>query len=161
MNISRSLLRRRPAIVTKIEVFRFKSNLAVGVRENVTKTFTQAEVNQFADISGDKNPLHIDHDYAISTGLFTGTIVHGALLTGLVSSLLGTKLPGPGTVVFNQSLKFPSPLYVGKTVHTEVTITDIKKKFVVCAVECKDISSNEGIKVMTGKVTVLYLPPTD
>ena len=114
------------------------------------RTFSQEDINKFAEISGDKNPVHIDPDFVKKVGFYEGTVVHGALVNSFVSCILGTKMPGPGSIAVSQEMKFLKPLYVNDTVEGGVTVTDIKKRFITCTVKC-----SVGQKIVyDGKATV-------
>lgn len=135
--------------------------IVLGERASVFRTFTNEDVKQFARLTGDNNPIHLDAEYVNCQNVFERPVVHGALISGLVSGLIGTQLPGPGSVAVMQSCRFPSPLYVGETVRAEVVLTSIKKRFVDLAIECVDVSSPEGKKVMLGKITVMLSKSRD
>lgn len=98
-------------------------DLKEGEQVSILKTITNSDVLNFAQLTNDFNPIHINS---------TKNIVHGALLNGLISGVLGTKLPGPGTIVAEQFLKFPHPCYVGDTVEIKVQIISVRK-IVKCA----------------------------
>ncbi|KAH6926835.1 hypothetical protein HPB50_022561 [Hyalomma asiaticum] len=82
--------------------------ISVGDTASIERTFTKSDVDKFAALTGDCNPIHLDVDYAQSKN-FSACVVHGALINGLVSAVIGTKLPGPGCVVVHQVLEFPKP----------------------------------------------------
>lgn len=97
--------------------------LKIGDSASLTKTFSDADVRAFAEISGDKNPVHLDEAYAAGTR-FKQRIVHGMLTAGLISAVLGTQLPGPGSVYLRQSIDFRTPVLIGDTI--TATATDRK-----------------------------------
>jgi 3-hydroxybutyryl-CoA dehydratase len=80
-------------------------------------------VDEYARLLGDDNPLHMNADFAAQT-VFRKPIAHGAILFGLISRILGTSLPGPGTVYLSQTLRFRKPAYVGESVTVKVTLTE-------------------------------------
>ena len=84
--------------------------ISIGDGYEIIKSFSQKEVNEFARLSGDDNPIHIDSQYAKNT-VFGQTIVHGALANAQFSKILGTKFPGEGTIYLEQSSKFIKPLF--------------------------------------------------
>jgi 3-hydroxybutyryl-CoA dehydratase len=91
---------------------RERTNFEIGEEASLEHTFTQQDVEDFARLTGDTNPVHLDEQYAASTR-FHGRIVHGALVASLMSAVLGTKLPGPGAIYSSQLLKFKAPVRVG------------------------------------------------
>lgn len=95
--------------------------LEIGEKASMRKTFTESDVYSFAQISGDTNPLHIDKEYA-SESLFKEPVVHGMLTAGLISAVIGTRLPGVGTIYLSQSLRFTAPVKFGDTIEAEVEV---------------------------------------
>ncbi len=112
-------------------------DIEVGMTASFGKTITEADIWGFAAVSGDTNPVHINEEYAKGT-MFKGRIAHGILSAGLISCVLGTKLPGPGAIYVNQSLKFKAPVMIGDTVtaRVEVTGTVADKGFVELKTQC-------------------------
>ncbi|CAK0756531.1 (R)-specific enoyl-CoA hydratase [Azospirillaceae bacterium] len=115
----------------------FIEDLKVGMSAVFGKTITEGDILLYAGVSGDTNPVHINHEYAANT-MFKGRIAHGMLTAGLISALLGTKLPGPGCIYMSQNLKFKAPVKIGDTVMARATITDIvvEKKRVTLKTVC-------------------------
>lgn len=115
----------------------YLEDLSVGMTAVYAKTITDADVVMFAGISGDTNPVHLNQEYASGT-MFQGRIAHGMLSASFISTVLGTKLPGPGCVYLSQTLKFKAPVRVGDTVRARATVTDIiaEKKRVVLKTVC-------------------------
>ena len=99
----------------------------VGQRATYTKGFSEKEVLEFASISGDKNPIHVNTAYA-EKSIFGNRIVHGSLTSSLISTVLGMKLPGEGTIYLSQSLKFLKPVYIGEKITACVEIVEIDSK---------------------------------
>lgn len=97
--------------------------IEVGETARFTKTITQYDVSAFAGITGDFNPLHVDHEYAADSR-FGRPLAHGALLCGLVSNVLGMQLPGTGALYASQSLAFKRPVYLGDTITAEVEVAE-------------------------------------
>jgi 3-hydroxybutyryl-CoA dehydratase len=93
----------------------------VGQRAFMKKRFNEEDVKLFANISGDINPIHLDENFAKRTR-FKRRIVHGLLVASLISSVLGTKLPGAGTIYLRQELRFLAPVYIGEGVTAEVVV---------------------------------------
>jgi 3-hydroxybutyryl-CoA dehydratase len=100
-------------------------DLEVGMSAVFGKTITEADILMFSGVSGDTNPVHLDEEYAGST-MFEGRIAHGILVGSLISTVLGTRLPGPGAVYVSQSLKFMAPVRAGDTVRARVTVTEVE-----------------------------------
>ncbi len=115
----------------------FLEDLKVGMSASYAKTVTEADVVLFAGISGDTNPVHLNEEFAKET-MFQGRIAHGMLSASFISTVLGTKLPGPGAIYLSQNLKFKAPVRPGDTVSATATITDIvpEKKRVVMQTTC-------------------------
>jgi 3-hydroxybutyryl-CoA dehydratase len=93
----------------------YLEDLSPGMSEVFSKTITEADLLMFAGVSGDTNPLHLDEDFASRT-MFESRIAHGMLTASLVSTVLGTRLPGPGAVYVSQSIRFLAPVRIGDTV---------------------------------------------
>jgi 3-hydroxybutyryl-CoA dehydratase len=102
----------------------YLEDLSVGMTAVYAKTITDADVVMYAGVSGDTNPVHINEEYASST-MFKSRIAHGMLTASFISTVLGTKLPGPGCIYMSQNLKFKAPVRIGDTVHARVTVIDI------------------------------------
>ena len=102
----------------------FFEDLHVGQMATLSKTITDADILMYSVVSLDTNPLHLDEEIA-SQSRFGGRIAHGMLSAGLISALLGTRLPGPGTIYMRQSLTFKAPVRIGHTVKATVEITDL------------------------------------
>lgn len=98
--------------------------IAVGMARSVSKTIGDREIEMFADLSTDHNPVHLDEDYARDT-IFEGRIAHGMLTAGLISAVIGEQLPGHGSVYLGQTLKFRAPVRPGDRVEATVTVRDI------------------------------------
>jgi len=102
----------------------FLEDIQVGQSAEVAKRFTQEDVEGFANISGDNNPLHLDPEFAATTR-FGSPIIHGMLTTSLWSTIVGTLLPGPGCAYMSQSLTFFKPVRVGDRVEAKLTVHEI------------------------------------
>jgi 3-hydroxybutyryl-CoA dehydratase len=99
-------------------------DLSVGMTDAYEHVVTDADVIQFADISGDHNPVHLDEAYARTTR-FKGRIVHGILSASFLSTAIASRLPGPGTIYLTQNLSFRAPVRIGDKVEARVTVTEI------------------------------------
>lgn len=105
----------------------YLEDLKVGMTAVYTKTVTEADIATFAGVSGDTNPIHLSEDFAKTT-MFEGRIAHGMLSASFISTLIGTRLPGPGAIYMSQNLKFLAPVRPGQTVNTRATVTDINRE---------------------------------
>lgn len=99
-------------------------DLEIGMTRSLTKQVTDRDIELFAEVSTDRNPVHLDEAYAQDT-IFEGRIAHGMLTAGLISAVIGEQLPGHGSVYLSQSLKFMAPVRPGDTVIAEVKVTAI------------------------------------
>ncbi len=99
-------------------------DLEIGMRRHLRKQVTDRDIELFSEISTDRNPVHLDDDYALDT-IFQGRIAHGMLTAGLISAVIGEQLPGHGTVYLGQTLRFMAPVRPGDVVHAEVEVTAI------------------------------------
>ena len=127
-------------------------DIEIGMCRHLHKVVTNEDIEMFAQISTDRNPVHLDETYAKDT-IFQGRIAHGMLTAGLISAVIGEQLPGHGTVYMGQSLKFLAPVHPGDLVYAEVTVTDINFGKRQVKLECH--CSVEGKRVVIGEATVL------
>jgi 3-hydroxybutyryl-CoA dehydratase len=134
----------------------YLEDLKVGMTACYAKTVTEADVVLFAGISGDTNPVHLNEEFARET-LFQGRIAHGMLSASFISTVLGTKLPGPGCIYVSQNLKFRAPVRCGDTVSATATIADIvpeKKRVImqtVCSVGDKVVLEGEAVVLVAAR----------
>ena len=98
--------------------------LKVGMSAVYSRTITDTDLRNFSGVSGDTNPMHLNEEYAKTT-VFKGCIVHGMLTASLLSTVVGTKLPGPGCLYVSQTLNFKAPVHVCETVYAKATITEL------------------------------------
>lgn len=112
-------------------------DLSVGQTASIGKTITEADILMFAAVSMDTNPVHINAE-AAKASIFKERIAHGMLSAGLISAVLGTQLPGPGTIYMGQTLRFRAPVRIGDTVTAtvEVTALDPAKKRATLKTTC-------------------------
>ena len=103
------------------------SEFQPGQKASLTKQITEQDVNDFARVTGDENPIHLDEKYA-QNSIFGRRVVHGILQAGLISAVLGMKLPGPGSIYREQTLTFRKPVFLEDTLTATVEIVEIKEK---------------------------------
>lgn len=134
-----------------------RNDFQVGERASVTKTITDADVRAFAELVGDFNPIHLDEEYARGTR-FGRRIAHGMLSGGLISAVLGMKLPGPGAIYLSQQVKFLAPVYLDDTITAvaEVTAWRPDKRILTLKTECYN---QDGQAVVTGEAVLMVLRP--
>ena len=127
-------------------------DIEMGMTRYVRKIITDQDIEKFAEISTDHNPVHLDDEYARDT-IFEGRIAHGMLSAGLVSAVIGDLLPGHGTIYMSQNLKFLAPVRPGDLVHAEVKVIDmvIDKRRVKLDCRCEV----NGKNVLVGEAMVL------
>lgn len=127
--------------------------LEVGMTAELERTIAGADVDDFARVTGDTNPVHVDEE-AARRSRFGGRIAHGMLTAGVISAVLGTRLPGPGAIYVGQTLRFTRPVPVGTTVTARVEIIELipEKRRVRLATTCRD---QEGQTVLDGEATLL------
>jgi 3-hydroxybutyryl-CoA dehydratase len=121
--------------------------LKPGMSESLTKTVTERDVELFGEVSGDKNPVHFDEQYAKGT-IFKGRIAHGMLSASYISTVLGMQIPGPGTIFMSATTRFKAPVRIGDTVVTTCTVREVnaEKRRVMfdCICRVKDVAVVEG-----------------
>lgn len=100
------------------------NDLSIGDSEQIQKKVTERDINQFAEITGDKNPVHLDEKYA-KNSIFKNKVAHGMLTASLFSNILGNKFPGNGTIYLKQSLTFCKPVYVNEMITAKIIVKDI------------------------------------
>ena len=127
-------------------------DIEMGMTRYIRKVITDRDIEQFAEISTDHNPVHLDDEYARDT-IFEGRIAHGMLTAGLVSAVIGEQLPGHGAIYMSQNLKFLAPVRPGDLVHAEVKVVDmvIDKRRVKLDCRCEV----NGKNVLVGEAIVL------
>jgi len=126
--------------------------LKIGNSDEFTKTVSESDIYLFAGITGDLNPAHINDAYAKNT-FFKERIAHGMLIGGFISTVIGTKLPGPGSIYREQQLKFLSPVHIGDTITARVEIKDIdtEKNRITLQTSC---FNQDEIMVVDGKAVI-------
>ncbi len=106
---------------------KFYEELEIGMSHETYHTITEADIEAFANVSGDRNPLHMDEDYAKTT-MFKGRIAHGALTASYISGILGNDMPGPGAIFTDLSLQFKRPVRIGDEVTARATVAEKQDK---------------------------------
>jgi 3-hydroxybutyryl-CoA dehydratase len=99
-------------------------DLQLGMEASFAKTVTEADIMAFAEVTGDKNPVHIDEDYAAKTK-FKGRVAHGMLTAGYISAVFGMELPGPGAIYVSQTLNFRAPVRIGDQAIAKVKVVEL------------------------------------
>ncbi len=133
------------------------SEMQVGDSASFTKTVSEHDVYTYAGVSGDFNPAHVNEVEA-QKGMFGKRIAHGMLSAGFISTVLGTQLPGPGTIYMGQELRFTKPVFFGDTITATVTVAELipEKNRAILDTVC---TNQNGEVVIKGKATVM--PPKD
>jgi 3-hydroxybutyryl-CoA dehydratase len=130
----------------------FVEDLNIGDSRNLSKVMGDAEIHAFAEVSEDRNPIHLDDTHAADS-MFKGRIAHGMLSAGLFSALIGERLPGHGTIYLSQLLRFTAPVRPGDLVDASVTVTDINLKRRRVSLEC--VAQVGDTVVIRGEALVL------
>lgn len=102
-------------------------DLSIGMTENYNKEVKSSDVVGFAEITGDRNPIHLSERFAAKTP-FGGRIAHGLYTASLISAVIGTKLPGPGAIYMSQTLNFKAPVKIGDVVNASVEVAELMEK---------------------------------
>jgi 3-hydroxybutyryl-CoA dehydratase len=128
-------------------------SLSPGVSVETSTTITAREIDLFAEATGDRNPVHLDEEFAATTQ-FGGRIAHGMLTAGLVSAAIASKLPGPGSIYLGQTLRFTKPVRLGDTVTVRLEVIEVitAKRRVRLATTC---TNQNGETVLDGEATVM------
>lgn len=127
--------------------------MKLGDSAEITKTIEQTDVDAFADLTGDHNPVHVDEEFAKTTR-FGRRIAHGMLTASLISSVLANKLPGEGSVYLGQTLKFIAPVFPGDEITARVTVKEIREDKPIVKLETVCLNQRNEI-VIRGEATVL------
>ena len=128
-------------------------SIKVGDSASITKVIKKEDVETFAQISGDTNPVHLDDTFAEET-MFGKRIAHGMLVGGLISAVLGTKLPGPGSIYLNQTLRFQKPVFFEDTITAVVEVIDIREDKPIITLETLCLNQHQEI-VIKGEALIL------
>ena len=147
--------------MTPVDLYRelhgyFIEDLKVGMSAFYSRTVTEADIVLFAGISGDFNPLHLNREFS-EKSRFGGCIAHGMLTASLISTVVGTKLPGPGAIYLGQSLRFTAPVRPGHTVTARAVVTEIElqkcrcRLFTNCMVSGKVVVEGEAYMLVPAR----------
>lgn len=134
----------------------FIEDLSVGMEASLSKTVSAADIVAFAEVSGDRNPVHLDADYAAGT-MFKERIAHGMLSAAYISAVFGMQMPGPGAIYMSQTLGFKAPVKIGDTVVTTVKVVEVipeKKRArfeCVCAVDGKPVVTGDAMLMVPSR----------
>ena len=130
-----------------------RDHFDIGEQASLSKVISMHDIETFAGLVGDDNPLHVDAEYAATTR-FGGRIAHGILVSGLISAVLGTKLPGPGAVYSSQHLAFRAPVMPEDTITAKVEVVewDSQKGYLTLATE---VTNQDGVQVIRGEARMV------
>lgn len=137
----------------------FFEDLSIGQKASFGKTITEADIVLFAAVTGDTNPMHLNAEYA-KDSIFGERIAHGMLAAGLITKVMGTQLPGPGTIYLSQSLRFRKPVRIGDTVTATVEITGLNAEkhratlTTVCTVKGEPVLEGEALVAVPSRVAL-------
>lgn len=129
------------------------SEFKVGMKDSISKTVTETDVVMYAGITLDTNPAHLNEEHA-KNSIFKKRIAHGMLTAGFVSAVLGTKIPGEGSIYMGQELKFTAPVYIGDTITAVAEIIELipEKNRIILRTTC---TNQDGKLVLDGKAKIM------
>src|SRR6266487_6393393 len=127
---------------------------AVGTRATRERTITDDDIVRFAEVSGERNPVHLDEEYAAHSP-FGQRIAHGFLVGSLISAAIGMDLPGPGSIYLGQTLKFVAPVHIGDEITVLVKVVAVRedKRIITLHTQC---SNQHGNLVLSGEATIKF-----
>jgi 3-hydroxybutyryl-CoA dehydratase len=127
----------------------------IGVKASRSHIISAEDIDLFAHVSTDKNPIHIDEEYAASTP-FGGRVAHGIMIASMISAVLGNDLPGHGSIYLGQTLKFLAPVRIGDMITVTVEVISLRedKRIVTLRTDC---TNQEGTLVLTGEAIIKYV----
>ena len=134
----------------------FFEDLELGMEADFQKTVTEADIVAFANVTGDKNPVHLDAAYAART-MFKERIAHGMLTAGYISAVFGMEMPGPGAIYVSQTLNFKAPVKIGDVVTAKVKVVELiagkrRARFeCVCLVAGKPVLEGEAVLMVPAR----------
>ena len=130
----------------------YLDELSEGMTALYAKTVTETDIVLFAGVSGDTNPVHLNHEFA-KQSVFKGPVAHGMLTASFISTVIGTKLPGPGCIYLSQALRFLRPVRAGDTVRARATIRAINREKKQATIDT--VCTVDGKSVIEGEATIL------
>ena len=131
-------------------------DLELGMEASFQRTVSESDIIGFAEVSGDKNPVHLDEAFAAKT-MFKGRIAHGMLTAGYISAVFGMEMPGPGAIYISQTLNFKAPVRIGDVVTAKVMVVELmapkrRARFeCVCLVNGKPVLEGEAVLMVPGR----------
>ena len=131
------------------------ADIKIGDDASLSRTITEADIVNFAGITGDFNPVHVDAEYA-QQSMFGERIAHGMIMAGLISAVLGMHLPGPNAIYLGQALKFTAPVKIGDTVTVTATVTEKRDDKRIIKLRTT-VSNQKGEMVVDGNAVVKKL----
>lgn len=132
------------------------SNYGVAQTRTMSVEITEADINHFVDLSGDRNPIHTDEEYARKS-IFKGRIAPGMLVASYISAVIGNELPGPGAIYLEQNLRFDAPVYIGDVITVLVRIVEQPRPD---RLRLETVCSNQaGRRVISGSALVKIMQP--
>lgn len=135
-------------------------DLEIGMEASFAKTVSEADIFSFAEVTGDKNPVHLDHAYAAKT-IFKVPIAHGMLTAGYISAVFGMELPGPGAIYVSQTLNFRGPVKIGDRVVAKVRVMELyaakrRARFeCTCVVDGKPVLEGEAVLMVPARAATV------
>ena len=139
----------------KLPTGHYYDDLQIGQEASLSSLVNESVIVAFANVSGDRNPVHLDADYAAGT-MFKERIAHGMLSAAFISAVVGMELPGPGAIYVSQTLNFKAPVKIGDTVVSTVRIVELMAKrrvrfSTVCTVAGKTVVEGEAVMMVPGR----------
>jgi 3-hydroxybutyryl-CoA dehydratase len=145
-------------VITR-QVYHFE-DLELGMEASFAKTVSEADILAFAEVTGDKNPVHLDANFAAKT-IFKQPIAHGMLTAGYISAVFGMELPGPGAIYVSQTLNFRGPVKVGDRVIAKVRVVELypakrRARFeCICSVDGKPVLEGEAVLMVPARAAAV------
>ena len=136
-----------------------KLDLTVGQTASRSNTLTREHVEKYAEITGDRNPLHFDEDF-VSRTPFGRPVVHGGLISGILNALVAEDMPGPGTVFMSMDLQFTKPVFIGDTITATAEVLELHASKPICKLAVR-IVRQDGEVVLTGTTMCYRMLPRE